>query len=139
MIKLYFCGQINEGYINQLLTKKSLRDIIGNLINKCGTATTAKFLDDIKNMGYYNAFIGGLSFNLDNVIVPDEKAQLIQDGYDQVDEIMFNFSNGFITDTERYNQVIDVWTNVNAKLSIAVMKKLSTDDQGFNSVYMMLD
>ena len=127
------------GYINQLLTKKSLRDIIGNLINKCGTATTAKFLDDIKNMGYYNAFIGGLSFNLDNVIVPDEKAQLIQDGYDQVDEIMFNFSNGFITDTERYNQVIDVWTNVNAKLSIAVMKKLSTDDQGFNSVYMMLD
>ncbi|MBQ3833839.1 MAG: DNA-directed RNA polymerase subunit beta', partial [Bacteroidales bacterium] len=127
------------GYINQLLTKKSLRDIIGNLINKCGTATTARFLDDIKNMGYYNAFIGGLSFNLDNVIVPDEKAQLIQDGYDQVDEIMFNFSNGFITDTERYNQVIDVWTNVNAKLSIAVMKKLSTDDQGFNSVYMMLD
>ncbi|MBO7571948.1 MAG: DNA-directed RNA polymerase subunit beta' [Bacteroidales bacterium] len=127
------------GYINQLLTKKSLRDIIGSLINKCGTATTAKFLDDIKNMGYYNAFIGGLSFNLDNVIVPDEKAQLIQDGYDQVDEIMSNFSNGFITDTERYNQVIDVWTNVNAKLSIAVMKKLSTDDQGFNSVYMMLD
>ncbi|MBQ2351769.1 MAG: DNA-directed RNA polymerase subunit beta' [Bacteroidales bacterium] len=127
------------GYINQLLTKKSLRDIIGNLINKCGTATTARFLDDIKNMGYYNAFIGGLSFNLDNVIVPDEKAQLIQDGYDQVDEIMFNFSNGFITDTERYNQVIDVWTNVNAKLSIAVRKKLSTDDQGFNSVYMMLD
>ncbi|MCF0207546.1 MAG: DNA-directed RNA polymerase subunit beta', partial [Bacteroidales bacterium] len=127
------------GYINKLLTKSSLRDIIGKLINKCGTATTAKFLDDIKNMGYYNAFIGGLSFNLDNVIVPEEKSELIQDGYNQVDEIMFNFNNGFITDTERYNQVIDVWTNVNAKLSVAVMKKLSTDDQGFNSVYMMLD
>ena len=127
------------GYINKLLTKKSLRDIIGSLINKCGTATTAKFLDDIKNMGYYNAFIGGLSFNLDYVIVPEEKAQLIQDGYEQVDEIMFNFSNGFITDKERYNQVIDVWTNVNTKLTLAVMNKLSTDDQGFNSVYMMLD
>ncbi|MDD3740986.1 MAG: DNA-directed RNA polymerase subunit beta', partial [Bacteroidales bacterium] len=130
---------IEYGYINELLTKKSLRDIIGNMVNKCGTALTAKFLDDIKDLGYYNAFIGGLSFNLDNVIVPEEKQELIDEGYEQVDEINFNFINGFITDNERYNQVIDVWTNINARLSIEVMRKLSTDDQGFNAVYMMLN
>ncbi|MDD3859036.1 MAG: DNA-directed RNA polymerase subunit beta' [Bacteroidales bacterium] len=130
---------IEYGYINELLTKKSLRDIIGNMVNKCGTALTAKFLDDIKDLGYFNAFIGGLSFNLDNVIVPEEKQELIDEGYEQVDEINFNFINGFITDNERYNQVIDVWTNINARLSIEVMRKLSTDDQGFNAVYMMLD
>jgi DNA-directed RNA polymerase subunit beta' len=127
------------GYINELLTKKSLRDIIGNLVGKCGTAATAKFLDDIKDLGYYNAFVGGLSFNLDNVIIPDEKKELIEEGYEQVDEIMFNYDNGFITDNERYNQVIDVWTNINARLSIEVMRKLSSDNQGFNAVYMMLD
>ncbi len=127
------------GYINELLTKKSLRDIIGNLVGKCGTAVTAKFLDDIKDLGYYNAFVGGLSFNLDNVIVPEEKHELVNEGYEQVDEIMFNYENGFITDNERYNQVIDVWTNINARLSIEVMRKLSTDNQGFNAVYMMLD
>ena len=127
------------GYINELLTKKSLRDIIGNLVGKCGTAVTAKFLDDIKDLGYYNAFVGGLSFNLDNVIIPEEKKELIEEGYEQVDEIMFNYDNGFITDNERYNQVIDVWTNINARLSIEVMRKLSTDNQGFNAVYMMLD
>jgi DNA-directed RNA polymerase subunit beta' len=127
------------GYINQVLTKKSLRDIIGNLVSQCGTDVTAKFLDDIKDLGYSNAFIGGLSFNLDNVIVPDEKEELIDEGYEAVDEIMFNFKNGFITDNERYNQVIDVWTNINARLSVEVMRKLSTDDQGFNAVYMMLD
>ncbi|HNQ69151.1 MAG TPA: DNA-directed RNA polymerase subunit beta' [Bacteroidales bacterium] len=130
---------IEYGYINELLTKKSLRDIIGNMVNKCGTAVTAKFLDDIKDLGYYNAFIGGLSFNLDNVIVPEEKQELIDEGYEQVDEINFNYVNGFITDNERYNQVIDVWTNINARLSIEVMRKLSTDNQGFNAVYMMLD
>jgi len=127
------------GYINALLTKKLLRDIIGDMVNKCGTAVTAAFLDNIKDLGYSNAFVGGLSFNLDNVIIPDEKKELIEDGYEQVDEINSNFRNGFITDNERYNQVIDVWTNVNAKLSIQVMKRLSTDDQGFNAVYMMLD
>jgi len=127
------------GYINELLTKKSLRDIIGNLVGKCGTAATAKFLDDIKDLGYYNAFVGGLSFNLDNVIVPDEKKELVDEGYEMVDEITFNYENGFITDNERYNQVIDVWTNINARLSIEVMRKLSSDNQGFNAVYMMLD
>jgi DNA-directed RNA polymerase subunit beta' len=127
------------GYINELLTKKSLRDIIGQLVSKCGTDVTAKFLDDIKELGFMNAFYGGLSFNLDYLIIPEEKAELIQEGYEQVEEIMFNYENGFITDNERYNQVIDVWTNINARLSFAVMKKLSTDNQGFNSVYMMLD
>lgn len=127
------------GYINTLITKKSLRDIIGDLVSKCGTAVTAQFLDDIKDLGYHNAFIGGLSFNLDDVIIPEEKQDLIQDGYEQVEEIMFNYNNGFITDNERYNQVIDVWTNVNARLSIEVMRTLSSNDQGFNAVYMMLD
>jgi len=127
------------GYINEVLTKKSLRDIIGNLVSRCGTDVTAKFLDDIKDLGYTNAFVGGLSFNLDNVIIPEAKSELIEEGYEAVDEIMFNYNNGFITDTERYNQVIDVWTNVNARLSIDVMKTLSTDNQGFNAVYMMLD
>ena len=130
---------IEYGYINEVLTKKSLRDIIGNLVSKCGTDVTAKFLDDIKDLGYSNAFVGGLSFNLDNVIIPNEKESLIEEGYEAVDEIMFNYNNGFITDNERYNQVIDVWTNINARLSIEVMRKLSTDDQGFNAVYMMLD
>ncbi len=127
------------GYINEILTKKSLRDIIGKLVGKCGTDVTAKFLDDIKDLGFTNAFYGGLSFNLDNVIIPEEKEDLIKEGYEQVEEIMFNYENGFITDNERYNQVIDVWSNINARLSYEVMKKLSTDDQGFNAVYMMLD
>ena len=127
------------GYINAVLTKKSLRDIIGNLVSQCGTDVTAKFLDDIKDLGYSNAFYGGLSFNLDNVIIPEAKSELIEEGYAAVDEIMFNYNNGFITDTERYNQVIDVWTNVNARLSIDVMQTLATDNQGFNAVYMMLD
>ncbi|MDD2636120.1 MAG: DNA-directed RNA polymerase subunit beta' [Bacteroidales bacterium] len=127
------------GYINTVLTKKSLREIIGNLVSQCGTDVTAKFLDDIKDLGYSNAFIGGLSFNLDDVIVPAEKVELVEEGYAEVDEIMGNYNIGVITDTERYNQVIDVWTNINARLSIEVMRKLSTDDQGFNAVYMMLD
>jgi len=127
------------GYINEILTKKSLRDIIGNLVGRFGTDVTSRFLDDIKDLGYSHAFKGGLSFNLNDVIIPETKQELIQEGYAEVDEIMFNYENGFITDTERYNQVIDVWTNINARLSIDVMKKLSTDDQGFNAVYMMLD
>ncbi|MDR2836190.1 MAG: DNA-directed RNA polymerase subunit beta' [Bacteroidales bacterium] len=127
------------GYINILLTKKTLRDIIGNLVTKCGTAVTAKFLDDIKDLGYINAFKGGLSFNLSNVIVPEEKSAIIKDGDKKVEEVMFAYNNGFITDKERYNQVIDIWTSVTAKLSTETMKVLSSDDQGFNPVYMMLD
>ena len=127
------------GYINELLTKKSLRDIIGTVLKKNGTAATAQFLDDIKNLGYQMAFKGGLSFNLDDVIIPAEKDELVKSGYEQVEEVMNNYNMGFITNNERYNQIIDIWTHINARLTQTLMKKLSTDNQGFNSVYMMLD
>jgi DNA-directed RNA polymerase subunit beta' len=127
------------GYINEVLTKKSLRDIIGNVLKKTGTDITAKFLDDIKHLGYQMAFRGGLSFNLDDVIIPKEKQELVNAGYEQVDEVLNNYNMGFITNNERYNQIIDIWTHINARLTQTVMTKLSTDNQGFNSVYMMLD
>ncbi len=127
------------GFINDVLTKKSLRDIIGIIYKKCGTATTAKFLDDIKNLGYRIAFEGGLSFNLGDVIIPKEKKTLVDEGYAQVDEVKNNYNMGFITNNERYNQIIDIWTHTNAKLTQILMNQLSTDNQGFNSVYMMLD
>ncbi len=127
------------GYINELLTKKSLRDIIGTVLKKAGTAKTADFLDDIKDLGFRMAFTGGLSFNLDDVIIPQEKEMFVQEGYEQVDEVLSNYSMGFITNNERYNQIIDIWTHVNARLTQSLMKQLSTDKQGFNSVYMMLD
>lgn len=127
------------GYINSLLTKKSLRDIIGDVMKRCGTAVTANFLDNIKALGYKMAFKGGLSFNLDAVIVPKEKEELVNDGYEQVAEVMDNYNMGFITNNERYNQIIDIWTHVNSKLTHTVLKQLTEDDQGFNPVYMMLD
>jgi DNA-directed RNA polymerase subunit beta' len=127
------------GFINQLLTKKSLRDIIGTVLKKTGTEATSNFLDHIKDMGYQTAFKGGLSFNLDDVIIPDEKEILVNDGYEQVEEVLNNYNMGFITNNERYNQIIDIWTHINAKLTQTLMKKLTTDNQGFNSVYMMLD
>jgi DNA-directed RNA polymerase subunit beta' len=130
---------LEVGYINEILTKKSLRDIIGNIYKVCGTAVTAKFLDDIKNLGYRMAFEGGLSFNLGDVIIPAEKETLVQEGYQQVDEVMTNYNMGFITNNERYNQIIDIWTHTNAKLTQILMNQLSSDNQGFNSVYMMLD
>jgi len=127
------------GFINEVLTKKSLRDIIGKVYKTCGTAVTAQFLDDIKNLGYRMAFEGGLSFNLGDVIIPAEKAELVSDGYKLVDEVMNNYNMGFITNNERYNQIIDIWTHTNAKLTQILMKQLSSDNQGFNSVFMMLD
>jgi DNA-directed RNA polymerase subunit beta' len=127
------------GYINEVLTKKSLRDIIGKVLKKTGTSTTARFLDSIKDMGFEMAFKGGLSFNLDDVIVPNEKDILVDEGYTQVDEVMSNYNMGFITNNERYNQIIDIWTHTNAKLTTTLMKQLSDDKQGFNPVYMMLD
>ncbi|MEE4114651.1 MAG: DNA-directed RNA polymerase subunit beta' [Marinilabiliaceae bacterium] len=127
------------GYINELLTKKSLRDIIGNVLKKSGTAKTAAFLDAIKYLGYTNAFKGGLSFNLDDVIIPEEKIQLVEEGYKQVEDVLANYNMGFITNNERYNQIIDIWTHTNARLTQTLMKQLSGDRQGFNSVYMMLD
>jgi len=133
------CVPPEVGYINELLSKKSLRDIIGNVIDICGVARTAQFLDDIKDLGYYMAFKGGLSFNLNDVIIPPEKETLVKEGNAEVEEILNNYNMGFITFNERYNQIIDTWTHVNSKLSNILMKQLSTDNQGFNSVYMMLD
>ena len=127
------------GFINELLTKKSLRDIIGNVLKLSGTAKTAEFLDSIKDLGYYMAFKGGLSFNLDDVIIPEAKTEFVKDGYEQVEEVLANYNMGFITNNERYNQIIDIWTHVNARLTQELMKQISTDRQGFNSVYMMLD
>ena len=127
------------GYVNQLLTKKSLRDIIGDMVKDCGIAKTSKFLDDMKDLGYHYAFRGGLSFNLNYVKIPDVKEELIQQAREEVEQIWDNYNNGFITNNERYNQVIDIWTRINSKISDTLMKELSSDDQGFNPIYMMLD
>ncbi|MGL5729814.1 MAG: DNA-directed RNA polymerase subunit beta', partial [Bacteroidales bacterium] len=127
------------GYLNEILSKKSLRDIIGNVIKVCGVTRTAQFLDDIKDLGYKMAFRGCLSFNLEDVIIPAEKDELVQEGYQEVEQIMNDYNMGFITYNERYNQIIDTWTHVNSKLSNILMKQMATDNQGFNSVYMMLD
>ena len=127
------------GYINELLTKKSLRDIIGRVMKITGADKTAAFLDDIKNMGYRMAFLGGLSFNLDAVIIPDEKEGLVADGYKQVAEVMDSYNMGLITNNERYNQIIDIWTHTNSNLTNIVQKRLKEDNQGFNPVFMMLD
>ena len=127
------------GYINTIISKKSLRDIISDVIKVCGVAKAADFLDGIKNLGYQMAFKGGLSFNLGDIIIPKEKETLVQKGYDEVEPVVNNYNMGFITNNERYNQVIDIWTHVNSELSNILMKTISSDDQGFNSVYMMLD
>ena len=126
------------GYINEILTKKSLRDIIGNVLKVSGVARTAQFLDDIKHLGYTMAFKGGLSFNLGDVIIPEQKATLVNEGYAKVEEIQNNFNLGLITNNERYNQVIDIWTKTNTNLTNIVEKQISSDNDGFNPVYMML-
>ncbi|HRC89382.1 MAG TPA: DNA-directed RNA polymerase subunit beta' [Bacteroidales bacterium] len=133
------CVPEEVGFINEVLNKKSLREIIGHVLKVSGVAKTADFLDAIKNMGFNFAFKGGLSFNLDDVIIPDEKMKFVQEGYEQVEEVLNNYNMGFITNNERYNQIIDIWTHVNARLTQALMKQLSADKDGFNSVYMMLD
>ena len=127
------------GYINQVLTKKSLRGIIGNILKVTSVPETADFLDKIKDMGFSFAFKGGLSFSLGDIIIPKEKTKLIDQANDQVDGIIANYNMGLITNNERYNQVIDIWTSTNAMLTELAMKRISEDQQGFNSVYMMLD
>jgi len=127
------------GYVNEVLNKKSLRDIIGRILAVTDVPTTAAFLDLIKTMGYDFAFKGGLSFSLGDIIIPKEKHTMIADANDQVDGIMMNYNMGLITNNERYNQVIDVWTSTNAMLTELAMKRIREDQQGFNSVYMMLD
>ena len=127
------------GYINEVLTKKSLRDIIGRVLKITGFKSTANFLDDIKQLGFYNAFKGGLSFNLDDVIVPPEKEKLLGDAASEVENVMMNYNMGLITNNERYNQIIDIWTHTNSKLTFALMNRLKNDNQGFNSIFMMFD
>jgi DNA-directed RNA polymerase subunit beta' len=127
------------GFINELLTKKSLRDIITRIIKISGVPQTAKFLDDIKELGYYMAFKGGLSFNLSDVVVPKEKDILIDKARAEVQEVRANYNMGLITNNERYNQIIDIWTHTNSRLTHTLMDKLQSDQQGFNSIYMMMD
>ncbi len=126
-------------YVNEVLGKKSLRKIITNVIKFTGVTRTAQFLDDIKNLGYDRAFRAGLSFNLGDVLIPSEKTNLIDEGYRQVEDIKSNYAMGFITNNERYNKVIDLWTAIDNKLTDIVKNQISADQQGFNPVYMMLD
>jgi DNA-directed RNA polymerase subunit beta' len=127
------------GFINEVLTKRSLRDIIGRVVRESGTAKAAKFLDDIKELGFMNAFRGGLSFNLADVVIPAEKDKLIKAAQGEADEVTGNYNMGLITNNERYNQTIDIWTHTNSKLTYTLMERLKTDNQGFNSIYMMMD
>ena len=127
------------GFVNELLTKRSLRDIISVVMKKAGADKVAKFLDDIKDLGYQMAFRGGLSFNLDAVIIPESKAALVQEGYEQSDIIIGEYNMGLISNSERYNKIIDAWTGVNNRLTHEVIKTLTNSDDGFNPVYMMLD
>ena len=127
------------GYVNEILSKKSLRTIISRVIKSCGIPRSAQFLDDIKNLGYYMAFKGGISFNLGDVLIPKEKEEYVREGYEQVQEVLQNHAMGFITNNERYNQIIDIWTHVNARLADTLMKQISADQKGFNPVFMMLD
>ena len=141
------CGRVlfNEkvpreaGFINDVLTKKALRDIIGEVLKVSGTSRTAQFLDEIKSLGYSMAFKGGLSFNLDNIIVPKQKAELVAKAEAEVSDVMENYRQGFITNNERYNQIIDIWTHTNSRLTQTLMDQLKNDRQGFNPIYMMFD
>ncbi|MCF8258360.1 MAG: DNA-directed RNA polymerase subunit beta' [Flavobacteriales bacterium] len=126
-------------FINELLTKKALRDIIGDIIKLVGMAEAARFLDRIKDLGFMSAFKGGLSFSLNDVLIPVEKQPMIDAAQAQADEVRVNFNMGLITNNERYNQIIDIWTHVNSRLTSTLMKQMTEDQQGFNSVYMMLD
>ena len=127
------------GYVNTIISKKSLRDIISRVIKGVGMARACEFLDGIKNLGYKMAYDGGLSFNLDDIIIPEEKKDIVQRGHEEIDQITMNYNMGFITDNERYNQVIDTWTHVNTDLKKTLMKQMTEADQGFNAVFMMLD
>ena len=130
---------VEVGYVNTIISKKSLRDIISRVIKTVGMARACEFLDGIKNLGYRKAYEGGLSFNLDDIIIPAEKADIVKRGNEEIDQITMNYNMGFITDNERYNQVIDTWTHVNTDLKKTLMKQMTEADQGFNAVFMMLD
>lgn len=127
------------GFVNALLTKKSLREIIGDIIKATDIPKTAKFLDDIKQLGFRTAFRGGLSFNINDLIIPDAKQLMIDGAAGEVDEVWDNYNMGLITNNERYNQIIDIWSRVDTKVTETLIRELASDKQGFNSVYMMLD
>jgi len=127
------------GYVNKIISKKSLRDIIADVIKNVGFAEACEFLDGIKNLGYRMAYEAGLSFNLDDIIIPEAKKDLVEKGNAEVQQITENYNMGFITDNERYNQVIDTWTHINNDLGNVLMKEMTEADQGFNAVFMMLD
>ena len=127
------------GYVNALLTKKNLREIIGNIIEITNVPKTAKFLDDIKTLGFRTAFQGGLSFSINDLIVPEIKQQLLDNAHGEVDEVWDNYNMGLITNNERYNQIVDIWSRVDTRLTETLIRELASDKQGFNSVYMMLD
>ena len=127
------------GYVNKIISKKSLRDIIADVIKNVGFAEACEFLDGIKNLGYRMAYEAGLSFNLDDIIIPEAKKDLVEKGNEEVRQITENYNMGFITDNERYNQVIDTWTHINNDLGNVLMKEMTEADQGFNAVFMMLD
>ncbi|MCO5234373.1 MAG: DNA-directed RNA polymerase subunit beta' [Chitinophagales bacterium] len=127
------------GFVNQLLTKKSLKNVIGDVLTLTDNPTTVKFLDDIKDIGFRWSFKGGLSFNIDDLIIPEVKPELLVTAQEEVDEVTYNYTMGLITENERYNQVIDIWTRVDTRITETLMNEISSDKQGFNSVYMMLD
>ena len=127
------------GFVNALLTKKNLREIIGDIINITNVPKTAKFLDDIKQLGFRTAFKGGLSFNINDLIIPDVKEELLENAKNEVEEVWESYNMGLITNNERYNQIVDIWSRVDTRITETLIKELSSDKQGFNSVYMMLD
>ena len=127
------------GYINALLTKKSLREIIGDIIKIADVPKTAKFLDDIKTLGFRMAFRGGLSFNVNDLIIPELRNELLEQAKVEVEEVWENYNMGLITNNERYNQVIDIWSRVDTRITETLIREMQNDKQGFNSVYMMLD
>src|ERR1700712_619737 len=130
---------VEVGFVNQLLTKKSLREIIGNIIKWTNIPKTVKFLDDIKQLGFRMAFRGGLSFNINDLIIPDTKEQQLDNAKVEVDEVWDNYNMGLITNNERYNQIVDIWSRVDTRITETLIRELANDRQGFNSVYMMLD
>ncbi|MEY3323916.1 MAG: DNA-directed polymerase subunit beta [Bacteroidota bacterium] len=130
---------VEVGFVNALLTKKNLREIIGDIINITNVPKTAKFLDDIKQLGFRTAFKGGLSFNINDLIIPDIKEELLENAKAEVEEVWESYNMGLITNNERYNQIVDIWSRVDTRITETLIKELSSDKQGFNSVYMMLD
>ncbi len=130
---------VEVGFVNALLTKKNLREIIGDIINITNVPKTAKFLDDIKTLGFRTAFQGGLSFSINDLIIPDIKEELLNNAKGEVDEVWDSYNMGLITNNERYNQIVDIWSRVDTRITETLIRELSNDKQGFNSLYMMLD